>query len=47
MLIKTNKDYSYFLNVYQNKTGKHPTFVERTEAFFCAKDGTLPNWMWW
>lgn len=47
MLVKAGPRYAEFLAVYEAKTGKHPTFVERIEAFFASINGTIPNWMYW
>jgi hypothetical protein len=47
MLIPAGNRYSEFLTVYQQKTGKFPTFVERTEAFFASKENRIPSWMYW
>ena len=47
MLVNAGPRYDEFLRVYEAKTGKHPTFVERTEYFFASQNGTIPNWMYW
>jgi hypothetical protein len=47
MLVKAGPRYTEFLAVYEAKTGKAPTFVERTEALFASINGTIPNWMYW
>ena len=36
--------YTGWLALYERLTGKAPTAVERTEAFFAAKDGNRPWW---
>lgn len=46
-LVTAGSRYSEFLTVYESKTGKLPTFVERTEAFFASRNGTIPGWMYW
>lgn len=43
----TAEKYRGYLTDYRNKTGKEPTAIERTEAFFCARSNNpwdLPSW---
>jgi hypothetical protein len=46
MLIKCNYKYINFLNSYKARFNKEPTYIERTEAFICARNGTKPNWIY-
>jgi hypothetical protein len=41
------ESYKYFLQTYEAMYNTSVTFVERTEAFFCAihKDNKLPWWL--
>ena len=38
------EDYQGWLRLYTRLTGKDATFLERTEAFFAAQNGTRPWW---
>jgi len=41
---RTAEDYQGWLRLYERLTGKDATYVERTEAFFAAQNGTRPSW---
>jgi hypothetical protein len=41
---KEADDYRGWLALYERLSGKTPTHRERTEAFFCAREGTKPYW---
>jgi hypothetical protein len=43
----TADDYRGWLQSYRNLTGKEPTALERTEAFFAARWGTRPFWVFY
>jgi len=44
MIIQANDTYRYYLERYQQFYHTEPTFIERTTAFFCSRDNTLPYW---
>ena len=37
--------YKAFLEIYRNLTQKEPTYKERTEAFFAARNNRNPYWI--
>lgn len=42
------KKYKSYLDNYRKMSGKEPTAIQRTEAFFCAKSNNgwdMPSWM--
>lgn len=50
MFIKLHTDmekdvYNIWLEEYQYKFDKFPTYRERTEAFFALRENRLPWWM--
>ena len=45
-LVKAGPMYSEWLRYYRQQTGKAPTAVERTEAYFCSLDTNRPR-LWW
>ena len=39
--------YRGYLETYRNRSGKEPTAIERTEAFFCARSSDPWKRPWW
>ena len=38
--------YTYYLRLFEEKTGAPPSAFERTEAYQCARAGTKPSWFY-
>ena len=42
---KAREDYCYYLKLFEGKFHRMANASERTEAFFCARRGTMPSWV--
>ena len=38
--------FTYYLRMFEAKSGNPPSANERTEAFQCARAGTKPSWFY-